>query len=131
MSQNKLGLNITSAKNLYSECKLSVGRILKTSPNLEGRKLYEITSTKHVNSDSIINKIVTVDPKKYKAKTNCHKIINKNNNEKIWDDFIQLKEQSNICSTISQYVAAAKKYPGGRDLSKIFQSAYITFVKNI
>ena len=29
------------------------------------------------------------------------------------------------------YVAAAMKYPGGRDLSKIFQSAYITFVENI
>ena len=101
MSQNKLGLNITSAKNLYSECKLSVGRILKTSTNLEGKKLYEISSTKHVNSDSIINKIVTVDPKKYKAKTNCHKIINKNNNEKIWDDFIQLKEQSNIIQSIT------------------------------
>ena len=39
MPQNKLGLDITSAKNLYNEYKLSVRRILKTSPNLEGRKL--------------------------------------------------------------------------------------------
>ena len=40
MPQNKLlGLNITSAKKLYNECKLSVRRILKTSPNLEARKL--------------------------------------------------------------------------------------------
>ena len=31
----------------------------------------------------------------------------------------------------SQYVAAANKYPGGRDLSKIFQSTYIAFVENI
>ena len=40
MPQNKLhGLNITSAKKLYDKCKLSVRRILKTSPNLEARKL--------------------------------------------------------------------------------------------
>ena len=70
MPHNKLGLNIISAKKLYSECKLSVRRILKTSPNLEARKLYETTSTKHFNSDSIINKIVTVDPEKYKVKKN-------------------------------------------------------------
>ena len=70
MPHNKLGLNIISAKKLYSECKLSVRRILKTSPNLEARKLYETTSTKHFNSDSIINKIFTVDPEKYKVKKN-------------------------------------------------------------
>ena len=101
MPQNKLGLNITSAKKLCNECKLSVRRILKTSPNLKARKLYEVTSNKHVNSDSIINKIVTVDPEKYKVKKNYRKIFNKNNNEKIWDDFIQLKEQSNIIQSIT------------------------------
>ena len=94
---------MTSAKKLESEkleknneSKLSLRRILKTSPNLETRKFYEITSTKYVNSDSIINKIVTVEPEKYKVKKNCFKIFNKNNNEKIWDDFTQMKEQSNI-----------------------------------
>ena len=61
----------------------------------------EITSTKHVNSDSIINKIVTVEPKKYKVKRNCCNIFNKNNNEKIWDDFMQLKGQSNIIQLIT------------------------------
>ena len=101
MPQNKLGLNITSAKKLYNECKLSVRRILKTSPNLKARKLYEITSNKHVNSDSIINKIVTVDPEKYKVKKNCCKIFNKNYNEKIWYDFMQLNEQSNIIQSIT------------------------------
>ena len=55
-------------KKLYNECKLSVRRILKTSPNLEARKLHEITRTKHVNPDSIINKIVTVDPKNTRLK---------------------------------------------------------------
>ena len=43
MPQSKLGLNITSAKKIYNECKLSVRRILKTSPNLEATKLYEIS----------------------------------------------------------------------------------------
>ena len=116
-------------KKLYNECKLSVRRILKTSPNLEARKLHEITGTKHVNPDSIINKIVTVDPKKYKVKKNCRKIFNKNNNQKIWDDFIQLYKAASFSQ--SQYITAAKKYLGGRDLSKIFRSTYITFVENI
>ena len=35
MPQSKLFLNITSAKKLHSKCKLSVRRILNTSPNLE------------------------------------------------------------------------------------------------
>ena len=35
MPQSKLGLNITSAKKLHNKCKLSVRRILNTSPNLE------------------------------------------------------------------------------------------------
>ena len=84
-----------------NECKLSVCRIFKTSPNLEVRNLYEVTSTKHVNSDSIINKIIIVDPEKLKVKKNCRKIFNKNNNEKIWVDFMQLKKQSSIIQLIT------------------------------
>ena len=88
-------------EKLYNYCKLSVRRIVKTSQNLEARKLYEITRTKHVNSGSIINKIVTVDPEKYKVKKNCCKIFNKNYNEKTWYDFMQLNEQSNIIQSIT------------------------------
>ena len=64
MVQNELGLNITSAKKLHNECKIPVHRNLKTSPNLEVRRLYEITNTKHVNSDSITDEIGTVGPEK-------------------------------------------------------------------
>ena len=76
----KLDLNITSEckqvrTSQVNECKLSVRRILKTSPNLEARKLYEITSTKHVNSDLIINKIVTMEPGKYKVKRTAVKSL--------------------------------------------------------
>ena len=88
-------------KKIYNEWKLSVRRILKTSPNLEATKLYEIASTKHVNSGSIINKIITVELEKYKVKKSCHKIFNKNNNEKKSDDFMQLKEKSNIIQSIT------------------------------
>ena len=63
MPQNKLGLNITSVKKLYNECKLSVCRILKTSPNLEAKKRYEITSTKHINSDINTDKLLPWTPK--------------------------------------------------------------------
>ena len=130
MMQKKLGLNITSAKKVYNEFKLSVRRILKTSSHLEARKLYKTASTKHVNSDSIINKFFTVDTSKNKVIKNCRKIFNKNNNEKIWDNFMQLKEQSNIIQSIA-IRSSSKKYPGSTDFSKILQSTYITFAKNI
>ena len=130
MPQNKLGLNITSVKKLYNECKLSVCRILKTSPDLEAKKRYEITSTKHINSDSVINKIVTVDPEIYKVKKNCPKIFSKSNNEKLRDDFMQLKEQSNIIQSIT-ISSSSKKISRWRRLVKIFQSTYTTFFGNI
>ena len=77
-----------------------------------------------------MNKIVSVDPEKRKVKKNGRKIFNKNNSETIWDYFMQLKKQSNLIQSIT-IVAAANKYPGGRDLAKIFQSTYIAFVENI
>ena len=58
-------------------------------------------STKHVNSCSIINKTVTMDPGLYKVKKNCRKIFNKKNNEKMWVDFMELKEQNNIIQSIT------------------------------
>ena len=42
-----------------------------------------------------------MDPEKYKVKKKCRKIFNKNNNQKIWDDFIKLKEQSSIIQSIT------------------------------
>ena len=33
-----------------------------------------------------------MDPEKYKVKKNCRKIFNKNNKNKTWNDFMQLKE---------------------------------------
>ena len=65
-----------------------VCRIFKMSPNLEARKLYEITSTKHVNSDSIINKTVT----------DCRKIFIKTNNEKNMELFHGIKATKQLYS---------------------------------
>ena len=38
-----LGLNISAAKQVYNNCKLSVWRILKTSINPDARKLFNLT----------------------------------------------------------------------------------------
>ena len=112
-------MNIASARKLYKECKLSVRKILKTSPNLEARKLYEITSTKHVNSVSIINQIVSTEPEKYKVRKNCYKIFNKNNHEKRWDGFMPLKKQSNIIQSITIH-SSSKEISRWRRLVKSF-----------
>ena len=41
-----LGLNISAAKQVYNNCKLTVNRILKTSINPDARKLFNLTSNK-------------------------------------------------------------------------------------
>ena len=42
-----------------------------------------------------------MDPGLYKVKKNCRKIFNKKNNEKMWVDFMELKEQNNIIQSIT------------------------------
>ena len=49
-----------------------------------------------------MNKIITADPKQCKVMKNCRKIFNKNNNEWIWDELMQLKKQSNIIQNTKQ-----------------------------
>ena len=49
-----LGLNIKAAQQIEAKCKLSVRGILKTSRNEEIRTLYNLTSSKNVESDFIL-----------------------------------------------------------------------------
>ena len=100
LSNNTLGLNIRTAKQIYNECKITVRRILRCSVNEEARKLYEITTIKNVNSDSVVNKAVSEDLPNHKVKEKCKSIFTKEKTESIWNDFMGLKEQCVITKYI-------------------------------
>ena len=100
LPNSKLGLNIRTAKQIYNECKITVRRILRCSVNEEARKLYEITTIKNVNSDSVVNKAVSEDLPNHKVKEKCKDIFAKGKTESIWNDFMGLKEQCVIITYI-------------------------------
>ena len=91
LPNNKLGLNIRTAKQIYNECKITVRRILRCSVNEEARKLDEVTTIKNVDSDSVVNKAVSEDLPNHKAKEKCKSIFTKEKTESIWYDFMGLK----------------------------------------
>ena len=116
LPNNKLGLNIRTEKQIYNECKITVRRILRCSVNEEARKLYEITTIKNVDSDSIVNKAVSKDLPNHKVKEKCKK----EKAESIWNDFMGLKEQCvfikyivDVCLTkdISSWQMLVKRLP--------------------
>ena len=94
----KLGVNFSFAKTVYTKCKLSVRRILRLSKNTEIKKLYDITSFKHVRSDSQINSIITNNEgdnrKQICAKSD--KLFNITQEKSTWSNFMNLKEQNII-----------------------------------
>ena len=129
MSQNKLGLDITSATNLYNEYKLSVRRILKTSPNLEGRKLTKSQALNMLIQTQSQIKLLSWSPKNTRLKRTVVKSLTITIT-KIWDDFIQLKEQSNIVQSITIH-SSSKEISRWQKLVKNLPTTHITFVENI
>ena len=101
LPNKKLGMKVKTAKLIYNECKITLRRVLKCSINEEARKLYEITTMKNVNSDSIVNKAFSQDLPNNKIKAKCKSILNKAITESVWDNFMGLKEQ---CILIKQII---------------------------
>ena len=120
LTNNKLGLNIRTAKQIYNECMITVRRILRCSVNEEARKLYEITTVNNVNSDSVVNKAESEDLPNHKVKEKYKSIFTKEKTESIWNDFMGLKEQCviikyvvDVCFTkdISSWQMLVKRLP--------------------
>ena len=81
-------MNVKTAKLIYNECKITLRRFLRCSRNEEARKLYEMTTFKNVNSDTIVNKAFSQDlPNKDK----CKSILNKEITKSVRDNFMGLK----------------------------------------
>ena len=60
-----------------------------------------MTTMKNVNSNTIMNKVISQDLPNNKIKDKCISILNKEITESVWDNFIGLKEQ---CILIKQVV---------------------------
>ena len=84
-------MDVKTAKLIYNECKITLRRVLRRSRNEEARKLYEMTTMKNVNSDTIVNKALSQDISNNKIKEKCKSILNKEITKSVWDNFMALK----------------------------------------
>ena len=75
LPSKKLRINVTAANLIYNKCKITLQRVLKCSRNEEACKLYEITTMKNVNSDSIVNKAYSQDLLNNKIEAKCKSIL--------------------------------------------------------
>ena len=91
LPNKKLGMNVPTAKLIYNECKITLRRFLRCSRNEEARKLYEMTTFKNVNSDTIVNKAFSQDLPNNKIKDKCKSILNKEITKSVWNNFMGLK----------------------------------------
>ena len=97
-SVQNLGINFKFAKFVYKKCKLSVRRIISQSNNSEIQRLYIITEHDNIPHDSLINSTYTEFPGlgKKKLASKIDKIFSKSEHQKIWNNFMDLKEQNVI-----------------------------------
>ena len=77
-------MNVKTAKLIDNECKITLRRALKCSINEEACKLYETTTMKNANSDSIVNKAFRQDLPNNKVKAKCKSILSKEITESVW-----------------------------------------------
>ena len=94
-----LGLNISAAKQVYSNCKLSVQRILKTSINPDAHKLFNLTMNRNAKIDDVVLSAEKNLPTNKFEKV-CDTTLKKEEQDIIWEKFMGLNEQCTINSFI-------------------------------
>ena len=75
LPKKMLGFNIKTAQQIQAQCKLSVCRILKTSQNEEIRTVHNLTNSKNVKFDFILES--TREPDNHKIKQHSTKALSK------------------------------------------------------
>jgi hypothetical protein len=94
-----LGLKMSTAKQIYNNCKLTVRRILKCSTNDDARQLFNLTVNNNRKIDNIVTSVDKEQPN-YKTKKVCDSIMKKRERNTIWDKFMGLNEQCKLISFI-------------------------------
>ena len=97
---NYLGLDLKTARQVYSSCKLTVRRILNSSPNNEIRRLFSLTSTKNTKIDDVIAITIKSTQPIHVNKRESNRVLKMNNLETVWNKFMDLSEQSKIISFV-------------------------------
>ena len=94
--KSDLGIDFSSASDIYLQCKLSIRRILKSSKNSDIQHLYAVTSSKFIKSDELIKKVSPNATKTYELIYETNKLLKVQNKQEVWAHFTELKEQSVI-----------------------------------
>ena len=76
-------------------------RRLKTSVNPEIQQLYTKTSSQNIVTDDIIERAAADISEQYELKNAAKKIVEKENLVKIWSNFVEMKEQCVIITSIT------------------------------
>ena len=99
-----LVLTLKTAQQIQAQCKLIVRRILKTSRNEEIRILYNLTSSKNVKSDFILES--TGVPENRQIKQHSTKALSKQSSESKRNGFLNINKQAGIIrSLVKQFPA--------------------------
>ena len=93
------GLNISAAKQVCNNCKLSMRRILKTSINPGACKPFNLTMNKNAKIDDVA--ISAGNLPIFRFKNVCDNTLKKENWDAIWEKFMGLNEQCKISSFIN------------------------------
>ena len=103
-----LGISLKTAANLYNRCQISLRKILKCSPNTEILYLANLTTTKYIRYDDVVNEAINSSSEAANIKYTCDKIVNRNEKEKAWNNFMGLKEQCLIIKFVTENCRAAE-----------------------
>ena len=98
--KSQLGIDFCSISDIYNQCRVTVRRILKTSVNPEIQQLYTKTSSQNIVTDDIIEQ-AAAGISEYELKNAAKKIVEKENLAKIWSNFVEMKEQCVIITSIT------------------------------
>ena len=99
--KSQLGIDFCSISDIYNQCRVTVRRILKTSVNPEIQQLYTKTSSQNIVTDDIIERAAAGISKQHELKNAAKKIVEKENFAKIWSNFVEMKEQCVIITSIT------------------------------
>ena len=81
--------------DLFDKCELSKRTILKGSYHADIKKLYYLPSDKHILSNEIIEGCKDfTNLQNHVRKTSVSKALEKNRQESVWNNFMELKEQN-------------------------------------
>ena len=87
--------------DLFEKCQLSKRTILKGSSHADIKKLYYLTSDKHISSNEIIEGCKDFTSlQNHVRKRSISKALEKKRQESVWNNFMELKEQNILIKSI-------------------------------